>query len=159
IDAWKRWQAAGAQPGAGRAWRWLGVRSGIADIVSETQDQFVAQMRNYDLLGGVSFTKGCYPGQEIVARTQYRGEIKRRTLLFHAGTELAPAPGHPLHGERSPDQALGTVLNAAAAPGGGFDLLACVHLDLAAAGTLRLGAGDGVQLERLTLPYPLAAAR
>src|SRR5690606_32490838 len=86
IEAWKGLRAAGAQPGAGHAWQWLGVRSGIADIVSETQDQFVAQMLNYDLLGGVSFTKGCYPGQEIVARTQYRGEIKRRTLLFHAGT-------------------------------------------------------------------------
>ena len=157
IAAWRQLREAGAQPGTGLAWHWLTVRSGIAEIVAATQDQFVAQMLNYDLLGGVSFTKGCYPGQEIVARTQYRGEIKRRTLLFHTPAELAPTPGQALHAVQGPDQAVGTVLDAAAAPDGGFDLLACVHLDLAAAGELRLGAADGARLEQLALPYALPA--
>jgi folate-binding protein YgfZ len=154
-ELWQRMRSAGVRAGIGAAWRRATIRSGIAEVVAETQDQFVLQMLNYELLGSVSFTKGCYPGQEIVARTQYRGEIKRRTLLLHARIGSAPAPGAPVYALSSPEQPIGTVLGAAAAPGDGFDLLACVHLDLAAGGELRLNAIDGPLLERLELPYAL----
>jgi folate-binding protein YgfZ len=159
VGLWQRLRSAGAQVGTGAAWQWASVGSGIAEIVAETQDQFVLQMLNYDLLGGVSFTKGCYPGQEIVARSQYRGEIKRRTLLLHAQTEDAPVPAQPVYAVRSTPQPVGTVLGAAAAPGGGFDVLACVHLDLAENSELRLDRADGAALERLELPYALPASR
>ncbi|MGH8667443.1 MAG: folate-binding protein, partial [Burkholderiales bacterium] len=107
----------------------------------------------------VSFTKGCYPGQEIVARTQYRGETKRRTLLLHAQSQEPLVAAQSVHAVRSPDQPIGTVLAAAAAPGGGFDALACVHLDLAENSELRLGRVDGPELQRLNLPYALPGAR
>jgi len=157
IALWQSLCAAGAAPaGEAAAWQWLAIRSGIADIVPETQDQFVPQMLNYELLGAVSFTKGCYPGQEIVARTQYRGEIKRRTWLLHADTEDPPAPGQSIHAPGA-GQAVGTVLAAAAAPDGGYDALACVHTELAQAGELRLGSAQGPALRRLPLPYALPA--
>ena len=73
------------------AWRWLEVRSGVARIVAATVEQFVPQMLNLELLGGVNFQKGCYPGQEVVARSQYRGTIKRRTFLVDSRGRLAAA--------------------------------------------------------------------
>ena len=158
IDAWQRLRAAGATVTAESFWRWQGIRSGIADIVPETQDQFVPQMLNYELLGAVSFTKGCYPGQEIVARTQYRGEIKRRTWLLHGDRPDIPSPGQAIFGAQS-EQAAGTVLAAAASPQGGFDALACMHTELGAAGELRLGAQPVPALTRLPLPYAVPAGR
>ncbi|MGH8662731.1 MAG: YgfZ/GcvT domain-containing protein, partial [Burkholderiales bacterium] len=109
VALWQRLRSAGAQAGNGAAWQWASIRSGIADIVAETQDQFVLQMLNYDLLGGVSFTKGCYPGQEIVARTQYRGEIKRRTLLLHTQSQKPLMAGQSVHAVCSPGQPIGAV--------------------------------------------------
>jgi folate-binding protein YgfZ len=159
IESWQRLCSGGAQGGNGAAWQWASIRSGIADIVTETQDQFVLQMLNYDVLEGVSFTKGCYPGQEIVARTQYRGEIKRRTWLLHSQSGEEPVAAQPIYAGGSPEQPIGTVLGAAAAPAGGFDALACVHLDLAAGNDLRLGSVDGPPLQRLPLPYALPAPR
>jgi folate-binding protein YgfZ len=159
IALWQRLCSAGAHVGSGAAWQWASIRSGIAEIEAETQDQLVPQMLNYDVLDGVSFTKGCYPGQEIVARTQYLGGIKRRTLLLHAQTQDAPVPAQSVHAVRSPDQPIGMVLGAAAAPAGGFDVLACVHLELAENSDLRLGAADGPALHRLELPYALPASR
>ena len=158
IALWRSLCAAGAAPAGEAAWQWRAIRSGIADIVPETQDQFVPQMLNYELLGAVSFTKGCYPGQEIVARTQYRGEIKRRTWLLHADAEDPPAPAQSIHAPGA-GQAVGTVLSAAAAPDGGYDALGCVHTELAEAAELRLGSAQGPGLRRLPLPYALPAAR
>lgn len=155
ISTWHSLVAHGATPASPATWRWLTVSSGVADVVPETQDQFVAQMLNYELIGGVSFTKGCYPGQEIVARTQYRGEIKRRTLLAHVADGNEPAPAQAIFNAATPDQAVGAVVNAAPSPRGGFDFLACLHTELAAAGNLHLGNVDGPRLELLTLPYSL----
>ena len=73
-------------------WRWLGIRAGVPTIAPATQDLFVPQTANWDLLGGVSFQKGCYPGQEIVARTQYLGRLKERMQLFHVDAPPTP-PG------------------------------------------------------------------
>jgi len=91
------WQSLGqhAQPVGSVCWDWLSIRAVIPVVLPQTQEQFVPQMVNLELLGGVSFKKGCYPGQEIVARMQYLGKLKRRMYLAHinAGCDEAPQPG------------------------------------------------------------------
>ena len=100
----------------------------------------------------MDFRKGCYPGQEIVARTQYRGVLKRR--MVRARVAVAAAPGGDLYAEDLPGQASGTVVNAAPAPDGGSELLAVVQISsLEAAAAIRLGAADGPRLELLPLPF------
>lgn len=155
IAVWRELRAAGAHVASPDAWRWLSIQSGIADIGSPVQDQFVAQMLNYEVLGGISFTKGCYPGQEIIARTQYRGEIKRRTLLAHTSRPERPDAGTPVIPE-SGAQALGAVVDAAPAPGGGYDMLICIHLDKAREAPLCLAGGNAGSIELLPMPYKIS---
>lgn len=151
--------AASATVASVSPWRWLGVRSGIAEIETATQDKYVPQMVNLELVGGISFTKGCYPGQEIVARTQYRGEIKRRMLLAHVASATSPAPAQDVVTAAEPAQTVGSIVDAAPSPDGGHDVLVCLHLDLAHNAGLHLGSPDGVPLELLSLPYALPQAR
>jgi folate-binding protein YgfZ len=134
-------------------WRWLGIRAGVPVIVAATQDQFVLQAANWDLLGGVSFQKGCYTGQEIIARTQYLGRLKERMHLFHVDGP-PPPPGTRLFGAVFGDQACGTVVDAAAAPESGSDLLAVLQMT-ALDGPLHVGAPDGPVLAPRPLPYSL----
>jgi folate-binding protein YgfZ len=133
-------------------WEWLDINDGIPLVTARTQDEFVPQMANLELLGGVSFQKGCYPGQEVVARTQYRGKSKRRMFLAHVAAG-APAPGDPLYSEDLGDQASGMIVNAAPAPDGGHDVLAVVPAPSAAASTVRLGSLTGASLRFRPLPY------
>jgi folate-binding Fe-S cluster repair protein YgfZ len=108
-------------------------------------------MINLERLGGVDFRKGCYPGQEIVARTQYRGVLKRRMVRARVGS--AAEPGNDLYADDLAGQACGTVVNAAPAPDGTTELLAVVQISsLESASPLRLGAADGPALELLSLP-------
>jgi tRNA-modifying protein YgfZ len=146
--------AACATPVGTDVWCWLGVHAGIPVIGAATQDLFVPQTANWDLIGGVSFQKGCYPGQEIVARTQYLGRLKERLQLFHADGE-PPAPGVRLFGTTFGDQACGTVVNSARSPGGGSDLLAVVQLAALDAPPLRLGSSVGPTLALRSLPYAI----
>ncbi len=138
------------------AWRWLTIRAGVPIVTAATQDQFVAQTANWEVLGGVSFQKGCYTGQEIIARTQHLGRLKERTYAFHvdAGDVVA---GARVYSSLFGDQACGTIVNAAPAPGGGTDVLAVVQTAAAGAGDVRLGAPDGPLLAPLALPYALPA--
>lgn len=138
------------------AWRWLGIRAGVPMIGAATRDLFVPQTANWDLLDGVNFHKGCYTGQEIIARTQYLGRLKERMHLFHAGAPPPPS-GAKLFGAVFGDQACGAVVEAAPAPNGGSDLLAVVQLS-ALAGPLHVGTPDGPVLAPLELPYALPAA-
>jgi hypothetical protein len=134
-------------------WRWLEVESGIVTIEAATVDRFVPQMVNFELVGGVDFQKGCYPGQEVVARSQYRGTTKRRTLLFDCDT--LPAAGQDVFASDVSGEPAGTVANAAPHPvhAGGSAL---VEVRLAAVGEeLRLGTADGPVLRRRPLPYPV----
>ena len=148
---WARLDAARA---AGFAcWRWLTIRAGVPVILPPTADQFIPQMLNLDALGGVSFQKGCYTGQEIVARTQYLGRLKERLALAHTGA--APAPGARLFAPGFGDQPCGTVINAGMAPNGGTDLLFVAQLSAIAAGELCLEARVGAPLTLLPLPYAL----
>lgn len=142
-----------ATPVGAPVWDWLRLNAGIPMIVAATQEQFVPQMVNLEVIGGVSFQKGCYPGQEIVARSQYLGKLKRRMFLAHVKSEAAP--GDSLYSADIEGQATGTVVNAAAAPGGGFDLLAVAQVDSAHTQTLRLKAADGAALSLKPLPYAL----
>lgn len=135
-------------------WRWLTIRAGIPVILPPTQDQFIPQMLNLDAIGGVSFHKGCYSGQEIVARTQYLGRLKERLALGHAAT--APAPGSRLYAAAFGDQPCGTVIVAAAAPGGGADLLLVAQIEAIAGGELRAGVAEGEAVTLLPLPYALS---
>jgi folate-binding protein YgfZ len=137
-------------------WRWLGIRAGVPMIGAATQDLFVPQTANWDLLDGVSFHKGCYTGQEIIARTQYLGRLKERMHLFHADAP-PPLQGAKLFGAMFGDQACGTVVEAAPSPEGGSDLLAVVQLS-ALDGALHVGTPDGPVLAPLALPYALPAA-
>jgi tRNA-modifying protein YgfZ len=140
------------------SWQWLTIRAGVPMILPATQDQFIPQMLNWDALGGVSFQKGCYAGQEIIARTQYLGRLKERLILAHADFEEAPDPGTRVFSASFGEQPCGTVINAAAAPGGGSDLLAVCQIAAAASADLRLGAPGGPALSLLALPYEVPAA-
>jgi len=135
-------------------WRWLDIRAGLPLITAATQDQFVPQMANLELIGGVSFEKGCYTGQEIVARTQHLGKVKRRMFLANVA---APAQaGDALYSDDLGDQVGGTVLNAEASPEGGYDLLAVLQTSSRERSTVRLKTPDGPVLRFLTLPYSVA---
>ena len=127
------------------AWDWTAIRAGIPTVVAKTQDEFVPQMANFELVGGVSFKKGCYPGQEIVARTQYRGILKKRMALAHV-EGATPTPGQSVYSPAFGDQSAGTVVNAAAAPEGGHDFLVVAQLESLREGNLRLGAPDGARI-------------
>ncbi len=138
------------------AWRWLEVRSGVARIEQATVEQFVPQMLNYEVLGGVDFQKGCYPGQEVVARSQYRGNVKRRSFLFE--TDASASAGEDVFHSDDPAQPAGKVVNAAAQPGGlAAGGLALVELKLTAlaGGKLHLGLAQGALLRQIELPYAL----
>ena len=147
------WQTlrASATPVGAPVWDWLRLSAGIPMIVAATQEQFVPQMVNYEALGGVSFQKGCYPGQEIVARSQYLGKLKRRMVLAHA--DAPAAPGDSLYSADLGEQASGTVVNAAPAPAGGYDLLAVAQVESVRSQTLRLGRPDGAVLTLKPFPY------
>jgi len=121
-------------------------------IESATAEHFVPQMLNFEVVGGVNFQKGCYPGQEIVARAHYRGTVKRRMFLFDVD---APASaGQELFHSGDPAQPAGLVANAAPRPdGAGASLLAEVKLAAIDSGSLHLGAPDGPVLRRRALPY------
>lgn len=134
-------------------WRWLDIRAGLPMVVEATREQFVPQMINFDLVGGVNFRKGCYPGQEVVARSQYLGKLKRRMRLASVQAPLAAA-GMEVFSEADPGQPCGMVVNAERNPQGDWDLLVEIKLDLANA-PVHLGAPDAALLQFADLPYAL----
>jgi folate-binding protein YgfZ len=145
--------AAQARPVGSPAWDWLLVNAGIPAVLPQTQDHFVPQMANMEILGGVSFNKGCYPGQEIVARSQYLGKVKRRLFLAHLDAEAQP--GDELYAPDPADQAAGLIANAARSPAGGWDVLAVALIPSVEAGDVRLKSRDGAPLSFRPLPYPV----
>ena len=147
--------AATLTPVGAPCWEWLEIRNGLALITPATQEQFVPQMANMELIGAVNFQKGCYPGQEIIARTQYLGQPKRRMVLAHIEAATPPQAGDALFGSSPDTQASGMVVNAQAAPDGGYDLLAVVQTAAIAQAALRFQSADGPLLNIQPLPYPL----
>jgi folate-binding protein YgfZ len=135
-------------------WDWLDIHAGEPRITQATSEQFVPQMVNFDVLGGVNFKKGCYPGQEIVARSQYRGTIKRRTALAHA---QSAQPGDEVFHSDDAGQPCGMVINAAPAQDGGVDCLVEMKLTALDNGAVHVGSSDGPALAFLPLPYAFPA--
>lgn len=129
-------------------WEWLEIQAGIPEVYPATQEEFVPQMLNLDLLNGINFKKGCYTGQEIVARTHYLGTVKRRTQRAHIAA--MPAVGDNVLNDKQ--EAVGKVVRYATAPNGGYDLLIEARLESVAAGALKVS--DTV-LEIQALPYAL----
>jgi tRNA-modifying protein YgfZ len=143
------------------AWDYFAIRDGVIQVVPQTQDAYVPQMANFELIGGVSFKKGCYPGQEIVARTQYRGILKRRTVRV-SGEGKVPNPGDSVYAAEFADQAAGSIAMAAPSPNGGFEALVVAQVESIKANSLRLTSaeadGESKKLTILPLPYELVMA-
>lgn len=156
---WREWRIAATPVGAG-IWDWFDIRAGIPVVLPQTVEAFVPQMANLDLVGGISLTKGCYPGQEIVARMHYLGRLKQRMYRAHAGGTTAPQPGDSIYAPSLRGQSAGTVVIAHPSPEDGYELLAVIHI--AAAETLgdmlRLHGDDGAPLRLLSLPYALPSS-
>jgi len=127
-------------------WALAEIRAGRPQVVQATQDQFVPQMVNLELTGGIDFHKGCYPGQEIVARTQYRGQLKRRMVRLRAPLTLRP--GQELYSDDISGQPSGAVVNAA-----GGEALAVLQISTLESGAAIRAAAGGAALEVLPLPY------
>ncbi len=134
-------------------WNWLEVRSGVAMVSAPVFEAFVPQMLNYESVGGVNFKKGCYPGQEVVARSQFRGTLKRRAFLLRG--EEPMAVGQEVFHSSDETQACGTVVAAAANPNGGFEAVVSMQVSASENGDLRLDSASGPALSLLPLPYPL----
>jgi folate-binding protein YgfZ len=134
-------------------WLWSEIQSGVATLTTPVVEAFVPQMLNYESVGGVNFKKGCYPGQEVVARSQFRGTLKRRAYIAHAAAEVAV--GAEVFSTSDLEQPCGTVVQVAPAPGSGFDTIVSLQISAAQAGSLQVGAADGVALSLQPLPYPL----
>lgn len=145
-----------ARPAGSATWRWLDIRAGVPLVQAATQEEFVPQMANFDLIGAVNFQKGCYPGQEIVARTQYLGKLKRRMYRARVATAEVPAPGTAVYAPETREQACGNVVDAVPAGNGAVDLLAVVQISCHDAGVVTLGSPAGPRLTFTDLPYAVS---
>lgn len=138
-------------------WLLAQIRAGIGQVMGPTRELFIPQMINLQALDGVSFKKGCYTGQEIVARMQYLGKLKRRLQRLSLNDAVIPEPGTPLfcpvHGS-----SVGEVVLAAHSEDG-IELLAVLQDDAAADGRIHLKGPEGLALSMLSLPYSLDADR
>jgi tRNA-modifying protein YgfZ len=157
MPLWQTLSAKATPVGAG-PWSWLDIMAGTPVILPDTAEEFVPQMTNLELVGGVSFTKGCYPGQEIVARMHYLGRLKQRMFRAHVESNLSPLPGNPIYAADAPDQSAGTVVCAEVAPDGGYDLLAVIQLTSAQHAEPHLNSAQGPLLHIADLPYSLQTA-
>ncbi len=160
-DIWQKLLAL-AKPVGAPVWDGFAVRDGVITVLPETQDAFVAQMANFELIGGVNFKKGCYVGQEIIARTQYRGILKKRMVLVHGQAAVSgksessmPKPGDPVFGPEFGDQVAGQIANVAPRIDGGFEALVVAQLESIKANSLRLHSVNGEALNILPLPYSI----
>ena len=150
-----------AQQCSAADWALGEVLSGIATISGPVFEAFVPQMLNYESVGGVNFKKGCYPGQEVVARSQFRGTLKRRAYILRtldAWPQTGDAPlaaGQELFSALDTEQSCGTVVQSAYAPDGRWLCIASLQTQAADAGALHAGSPDGPALQLLALPYPL----
>ncbi len=139
------------------AWRLLEIRSGLPVVFAATAEQFVPQMANLQLVDGVSFRKGCYPGQEIVARMQYLGTLKRRMYLGLIGQDAPVLPGDELYSGADREQPIGRIVDAQPCPDGGQLALAVLQIQSAETADVFLDSPDGPAFVLQPLPYPFAA--
>ena len=134
-------------------WEAGNLRRGIARITAATTGELLPQQLNYDLSGHINFRKGCYPGQEVIARMHYKGKAKRRLLLAQLPAGAAASAGDLLY-LQDKEQAAAQIVNAATADDG--TALALISTTQAAAEEgLRLTPGSEQALQLLELPYPV----
>ncbi|NOZ54255.1 MAG: folate-binding protein YgfZ [Gammaproteobacteria bacterium] len=143
------------------AWSHLDILSGIPQVYQQNVEAFVPQMLNLHSIDGVSFQKGCYPGQEVVARMHFLGKLKRRMYLAHVDNNaLLPTPGTPLFADNDKsDQGVGKVVDAQISPDGGIDMLAVLQITSAENGTIHLKDKQGTTLNLKDLPYTVELER
>jgi folate-binding protein YgfZ len=144
-----------AQPVGAGCWDWLEIEAGIPDIEPATQEAFVPQMINLDALGGISFKKGCYTGQEIVARTHYLGKVKRRTLPLQIPSGIQAEAGNPIYADG--EETVGMLVRVAPAADGGMVALAELRLEAVENRNIYLSKQAGIPLHLSELPYELPA--
>ncbi|KXB31843.1 glycine cleavage system protein T [Dechloromonas denitrificans] len=142
ADLWQKLSVK-ARPAGTPAWRWLDVQAAFPLVTLATKEEFVPQMADFEKIGGVSFHKGCYPGQEIVARTQYLGKVKRH--LYRLTSPQALSAGEALYSPDNLDQACGMVMSAAPSPTGGYEALAVVQSNYST--NVHLGSREGPQVQ------------
>ncbi|MDR0702695.1 MAG: folate-binding protein [Azoarcus sp.] len=146
--------SAGATRSGTASWYLAAIRAGLPLVTAATTEAFVAQMLNFELIGGISFTKGCYPGQEIVVRTQHLGKTKRRTYrLGLSGPSVGADTGVALYAPEFGEQPVGIIVNFAPLPHGGEALAVLQSGCVATGGKIHVGAPDGPFAEVLDLPY------
>lgn len=152
------WQDLAAQLSVAdqHVWHWLEIQAGLPTVWPQTMEEFVPQMLNLELIDGVNFKKGCYPGQEIVARMHYLGKPKRRMYHFALGQTAPPQPGTNIYVAGGDGQSAGKIVLAESGQQGS-DCLAVLQTDKRDA-DLRLGTTDGPKLTLEKLPYSLESA-
>ncbi len=141
------------EPMALDLWQFGEVLAGVAMVNATVADAFVPQMLNFESVGGVNFKKGCYPGQEVVARSQFRGVLKRRAMLAHCAAPLAA--GQEIFRGDDGEQPCATVVQAAPHPDGGWDAIVSGQVAALQAGDLHLAGADGPDLQVRAMPYAL----
>jgi tRNA-modifying protein YgfZ len=141
-------------------WNWGEVHAGIATITAPIVEAFVPQMLNYESVGGVNFKKGCYPGQEVVARSQFRGTLKRRAYVVQIDADgVQPFVSEEVFHESDVEQPCGMVVqvatNPTTDPSGGYSAIVSMQVSATVGGKLTLGSASGANITLLSLPYPL----
>ena len=158
VNLWNHLDVHAAPAGAG-PWEMLDILAGIPTVYPATAEAFVPQMANMQLVNGVSFQKGCYTGQEIVARMQYLGKLKRRMYRVQVQTNEKVNPGDELFAaDTTSGQGTGTIVSAQPDPDGGYAALAVINISDAQTGQIQLTDGNGPKIEVKTLPYAVEAA-
>lgn len=154
-SAWEKLLQAGAHPTGELPWNLLQIRAGIGLVSQNTAEKFIPQELNLEILGGINFKKGCYPGQEIVARTKYLGRQKSRA--YRLLSPINSDPGTSIYGSTLEGQAIGQLVACAPNGKGKYECLAVLRIDNAGE-TLRLANEKGPELVVLDLPYPTEVA-
>jgi len=151
---WEKLQKEAVSVGE-NSWNLLTVRAGIPEIVAETVEAFVPQMVNLQAINSLSFTKGCYTGQEVVARMHYLGKLKRRLFIASTDTETLPLPGQAIVTSGENEEKAGLVVTASWSNDKNVELLAVLQIEKAENESLHVGSSNGPEIKLLDLPYSL----
>lgn len=153
-ELWEKLQADSTLVGE-NSWNLLTIRAGIPEIVSETVEAFVPQMVNLQAINSLSFTKGCYPGQEVVARMHYLGKLKRRLFIGSAESDTLPIPGESIMTNDENEQKVGQIVTSSWSGDKKIEFLAVLQIEKAENEVLHIGSGSGSIIELIDLPYSL----
>ncbi len=136
-------------------WQFHDIQSGIPQVTTDTSEAFIPQMVNLELIDGVNFQKGCYPGQEIVARTHYLGKPNRRMFKINIKANQAPNPGDNIYSEKDGEQPVGKIVSAVKNDSDDINALAVLRVEKKESHDLHTSSSDGPAVNILPLPYSL----